>query len=334
MGLFGGSTKTTTKESFDTGPSKWQQGYLDELFQGATGAYQSAQGTPAYQGDRYAGMSPEAKATLESLRQYASGTGLGAANSISSIGQSMAGYADKAGSTIDKYLEMAGGDNTDAIMASAAKYADNPYLQAQIDGAAGDVTRNLTENLLPGIDRGASAGGNINSSRAGIASGIAQRGAAEEIAQIGANLRSNAWNNGLNMAQGDLDRRINAFGNAGDAYARLGSSGIDALARGANLGYDAYGQITGTYDREQADQQGELDASYQQWQDDDNRQWDILNRYSNIVAGNQWGQSGTSTSTSKTKKSGGVLGGILGAAATGVGIAKTAGAFSKAKAAG
>ncbi|QZP08170.1 hypothetical protein [Caenibius sp. WL] len=328
MGLFGGSTKTTTKESFDTGPSSWQKGYLDPLFQGAKDAYDKAAGTPYYQGDLYAGMSPEAKSALDNLRKYASGEGLNAASSISNIGKSMAGYADKAGSSLDKYLELAGADNTDAIMSAAGKYADNPYLQAQIDGAAGDITRNLRENLLPSIDRSASASGNINSSRAGIASGIAQRGAAEEIAQIGANLRSQAWNNGLNMAQGDLDRKINAYGKAGDAYARLGSSGIDALAKGAQLGYDAYGQITGTYDREQADQQGELDAAYQKWQGQDQRDFDLLNRYANIVAGNQWGQSGTSTSTSKTKQSGGVLGGILGAVATG------AGAYFGAKAGG
>jgi hypothetical protein len=319
MGLFGGSTTTKTTENFDSGPSSWQKGYLDTLFSGAQSAYNTASGTPYYQGDTYANMSDEQKQALANLRSYAMGQGLSSANTINTLGTNMAGYADKAGSTYDKYLELAGADNTDALMSQAARYADNPYLKSQIDAAAGDVTRNLTENLLPGIDRGASAGGNINSSRAGIASGIAQRGAAEEIAQIGAGLRSQAWNNGLNMAQSDLDRKLSAYSTAGNAYANLGTAGINALTTGANLGYDAYGQVNDTYGQEQADQQGQLDADYAKWQGDDQRQWDLLSRYGDIVASNSWGSSGTSNSTSKSKSSGSVLGGILGAVSTAAG---------------
>lgn len=309
MGLFGGSTKTTTNEKFDSGPSSWQKPYLDSAFSQAQTAYNTQAGTPYYQGDTYAGMSAEAKAALDAMRGYATGTGLTSANQMSQIGTNLAGYATQSGGLIDKYLQ---GSNADAITAEAGKYADNPYIQSQIDAAAGDVRRNLTEDILPAIDRNASAGGGINSSRAGIASGIAQRGAADRIANIGANIRSQAWSQGLDMARDSAEANLTAA----NAFGALGSQGIDALRAGADAGYGAFDRINASNTLDQADRQGYLDEDFEQWQGEDQRAWDLLNRYYGIVGGNQWGQSGTSSSTSKTKQSGGILGQVVGAAST------------------
>lgn len=313
MGLFSGSKTTTTNESFDSGPSSYQKPYLDTAFQGATDAYNASKGTPWYQGDLYAGMSDEAKKALQASTGYASSAGLGAANQMSSIGSNLASYATQAGGMIDKYLQ---GSSADAITASAKKYANNPYLQEQIDAAAGDVTRNLTENLLPGVDRSASSAGNINSSRAGIASGIAQRGAAEEIAQIGANLRSQAYTQGLSLAKDEA----NASLQAANAYGTLGQQGINALSAGTQAGYGAYDRINAANTLEQQDRQGQLDADFAAWQGNDTRAFDQLNNYMGIVGANQWGQSGTSTSKTKEKSSGSILGQVLGAASTAAGI--------------
>lgn len=309
MGLFGGSTKTTTNETFDSGPSSWQKGYLDTAFQGASNNYAGQVNSPWYQGDLYAGMSDEAKNALKSMKGYAGGAGLDAANRMSAIGSNLAGYAGRAGGLIDNYL---GQSSADAIQASARKYADSPYLQDQIDAAAGDVRRNLTENILPSVDRSASSGGNINSSRAGIASGIAQRGASEEIAQIGANLRSRAYDQGLSLAQNAANSNLTAA----TAYGQLGQQGIDALQAGTQTGYGAYDRINAANALEQQDRQGQMDADYTRWQGEDQRPWDVLGRYFNIVGSNQWGQSGKSSSVSKTKNSGSILGSILGAAST------------------
>src|SRR3546814_16268097 len=54
----------------------------------------------------------------------------------------------------------------------------------------------------------------------------------------------------------------------------------------------------------------------------DQRNWDLLNRYYSIIGGNQWGQAGTSSGTSKSKTSGNIFGQVSGS-----GIAAT-GAFS------
>lgn len=311
MGLFGGSTTTTTNEKFDTGPSKFQKPYLDQAFGGAQAAFNNSRGTPYYQGDTYAKMSPEARKALEAMRGFASGTGLNAANTISGIGQNLAGYSGRAGGLIDEYL---GASSPEALTATANKFASDPFLQQRIDAAAGDVRRNLSENILPSIDRGASAGGNINSSRAGIASGIAQRGAADSIARISADMRSDAFNRGLDLAQRGAESRLTGA----NAFGQLGSQGIDALRAGADVGYGAFNQINQADTLDQLDRQGGLDEAFNRWQGNDQREWDLLSRYMGIVGSNQWGQSGTSSSKSKTKKSGGILNSILSA---GLGIA-------------
>jgi len=319
MGLFSGSTTTKTNEAFDSGPSSWQKPYLDDLFGSAQDAYTSSKGSPYYQGETYAGMSDSAKDALSKLKAYASGQGLSTASTLANLGTNMAGYADKAASTIDAYSALAGQDATQANISAASQYADNPYIQAQIDANARDVTRNLSEDILPSIDRAASASGNINSSRAGVASGIAQRGAADRIADISASIRGDAYDKGLSMAQADRAAQLSAMGNAASAYSGLAGFGVDALGRSSDAAYGAYGAITGADAAEQADRQGQLDADYAQWQGEDTRDMDLLSRYASIVAGNQWGQSGTSSGTSKTKSSSSLLSQILGAASTAAG---------------
>jgi hypothetical protein len=306
MGLFGGSTTTTTNEKFDSGPSSFQRPHLDRSFNAAGDIYNKQANSPFYQGDFYAGMSPDARSALDSMRGFASGTGLSAANTISGIGQNLAGNSNRAGGLVDDYLSAS---NPEALTASANKFANDPFLQQRIDAAAGDVRRNLTENTLPSIDRNASAGGNINSSRAGIASGIAQRGAQTDIMNIGANMRSQAFDRGLGLAQGAADSRLNAS----RAFSDLGSQGINALGRGAEVGYGAFNQINQAGAMDQADRQGQLDGDFRKWQGNDTREWDMLGRYHDIIGSNQWGQSGTSSGTTKVKEQGSILNQLISA---------------------
>jgi hypothetical protein len=306
MGLFGGSTTTTTNERFDTGPSSFQRPHLDRAFSAAEGIYNNRGQTPWYQGELYAGMSPEARAALDSMRGFASGTGLGSANTISSIGQSLAGNSARAGGMIDDYVNMS---NPDAIMATANRFANDPLLQERIDASMGDIRRNLTENMLPSIDRAASAGGNINSSRAGIASGIAQRGAQSDMRRISTEMRGQAFDRGLDMARGAAESRLNAS----RAFSDLGAQGIDALRSGAELGYGAFDRINQAGAIEQADRQGQLDADFRRWEGNDNREWDMLSRYYDIIGRNQWGQSGTSSSRSRTRTSGSIINSLISA---------------------
>lgn len=191
--LFGGSTKQTSTSTSDSGPSKFQQPYLSTAFDAAKNDFTSKQGTPFYQGKTYASMSDSAKATLDKLKEYPGTAGLGAAGQLSSIGSNLAGYAGKAGSTVDDYLALAAEDPTASLTASARAYADDPNIFGLIDASTRDVARTLNEDTLPTLNRNASGGGNINSSRAGIAEGIARRGAEDRVADISSTIRSDAY---------------------------------------------------------------------------------------------------------------------------------------------
>jgi hypothetical protein len=320
MGLFSGSSTTKTNEKFDTGPSSFQAPYLTEAFNSAKGIYNSSKDSPYYQGETYAGMSAEAKSALDKLKAYASGQGLDTAATLGNLGSQMAGYGAKAGSTLDQFAAMAGQDPTQANIAAATAYANNPAIQGMIDANSRDVTRNLSEDILPGIDRAASGAGNLNSSRAGVASGIAQRGAADRIADISATLRGNAYDRGLSLAQSDRATNLSALGQAASSYGNLASFGVDALGRSTDAAYGAYDAIKGADAAEQGDRQGQLTADFTKWQGEDTRAMDLLARYASVVAGNQWGQSGTSSGTSKSTQSGSILGQIMGAANTAASI--------------
>lgn len=305
-GLFSGSTKTTTNQTSDSGPSKFQAPYLTDAFNSAQSIYNSQKDTPYYQGETYASMSPEALAALGAMKDYASGTGLSTANTLSSIGNNLSGYAGKAGTTLDDYLALARGDATQANIDAAGKYAANPYLDSQIDAANRDVARSLNEQTLPTIDRTASGTGNINSSRAGVAQGIAQRGAADRMADTAATIRGNAYSQGLSLAQQDRAQQLSALGNASAAYSGLAGQGISALNAGTQAGYGAYNQIAAANQADQADRQGQDTAAFNKWQGQDQRQSDLLSRYYQIIGANPWGSSETSSGTSKTTSSPGL----------------------------
>jgi hypothetical protein len=319
--LFGGKTTSTSTQATDTGPSKFQQPYLDTAFKAAQGIYNNKASTPFYQGDTYAGMTDSAKATLEGLKGYAGSAGISGANQLSQMGSSLIGNADKAASSLDQFSQLAGTDATAANIKAAGAYADNPYLDSQIDANSRDVVRNLNEQTLPGIDRQASATGGINSSRAGVAAGIATRGAQDRVADISATMRGQAYSQGLGLAQNDRAQTLGALSTAANGYGALAGQGASALAAGTSAGYGAYGAMAGADSSLQGDRQGQLDADYAKWQGEDNRDIDLLSKYYGIVGNNSWGSSGTSTGTQTQKQSQGLLTGLAGIASTGLGIA-------------
>lgn len=320
MGLFTGSSTTKTNEKTDTGPSAFQSPYLTDAFNSAKDIYAGSKSSPYYQGQTYAGMSQEAKDTLAKLKGYASGTGLDTASTLSSLGTQMAGYGSKAASATDQFAAMAGQDPTQANITAATAYANNPAIAGMIGANSRDVTRNLSESVLPSIDRAASATGNINSSRAGVASGIAQRGAADRIGDISAQIRGDAYDRGLTLAQNDRSTNLSALSQAASSYGNLASFGVDALGKSSSAAYGAFDAINGANSAEQADRQGGLTADFSKWQGEDSRATDLLDRYAKIVAGGQWGQSGTSSGITKSTQAGSILGQLAGLASAGASI--------------
>src|SRR3546814_18673748 len=88
---------------------------------------------------------------------------------------------------------------------------------------------------------------------------------------------------------------------------------------GNDMAMGAYDKMTQAGMIDQADRQGQLDADKAQWEGEDQRNCDLLNRYYSIIGGNQWGQSGTSSGTSQNKQSRHNIGQVAGAGLTAAG---------------
>lgn len=105
------------------------------------------------------------------------------------------------------------GDPAQRALTTGGQFADSDVVRQQIDNAALDVARNFNENTAPGLNARASAGGNLNSARAGIAEGLARRDAGEAVGRIAATMRGNAFNQGVSASlEGNSQNNALALG--------------------------------------------------------------------------------------------------------------------------
>lgn len=374
---FGGTTTSSTKTKTDMGPWKDQAPYLSGAFKDAQDIYNSQKDTPFYQGQLYAGingmqtnaadtsnanggaiagavpgMVQAGMAGVNGFQDFTQNAGA-LANGNFNHGSTMAngtlarntGYALSQGNRgLDAALSTATGDPTAYNINAANQYAHNPVIDGQIDAALTDVRRNLGENVLPQNNATAIATGNMNSSRAGVAEGIAQRGAAETGANIAAGIRSKAYDTGLALSEsGRVANMGGALSAAGQGYnaagqgatgenntnanriANLGvqTTGTQMEGTGAQLGGALLGQgvgvaqgagnlQTGAGALYQGDQQNRNQEGFTQWQGDQAQPWSPLRNLYGIVGSQNWGRNGTTQSDTTQSSSGNPLGAALG----------------------
>ncbi|MBP0492774.1 hypothetical protein [Roseomonas indoligenes] len=153
-------------------------------------------------------LTQAAQGGLQGSSGVAGGAGLGGQLGALSTAQGMAAGAQ--------------GDGNAAIQSGAAGYMNSDLVNGQVDAATRDVARNLSEDVLPGLNARASAGGNINSARAGAAEAVARRGAEDRAADISTAIRNNAWNTGI---QASLATKAQQDSTALAANAQAGSLG-------------------------------------------------------------------------------------------------------------
>ncbi|WP_424140017.1 hypothetical protein [Roseomonas chloroacetimidivorans] len=248
-------------------------------------------------------------------------------------------------------------DPTQANIAAANSYMDNDVINGQIDAVNRDVSRNLNENTLPTLNMAASAGGNLNSSRAGAAEAVAQRGASDQMADNAAQIRSSAYQNGLALAEQARTSNLNAATVANNQTGNLANMGFTNTLGGMNFGENqrqsdikamlegnsqlgqaaSYGQAGASnatdmasklYDlyygagtSQQAAQQGQYDADYQNAYNEYMKKVNANAALQQILGGN-YGNDTVTTQSGGTN----TTGQILGAAASAVAAYYTGGA--------
>ena len=303
-------SENTNNTSGETNPWAAQSGYLQDTFGAAQGAYEAKAGSGYYSGPTYAGLNENQNAGINGLIDWSNQNGQSISNGAQQAGAAGIGAMN---SSIANANAAANGPGIQSsnIVSDAAQYANNPYMDGMVDSASRDVTRNLNENTLPTIDRAASAGGNLNSSRAGIAQGIAMRGAQDQVGDISANLRGQAYQNGLGMAGDVASQNASNAITANNQLQNAASMGLDYNQFAAQQGQQNQQNVIAAGTMQQQDQQGQYDANVNSWEKNDTRAMDLLNQYYGIVGGNNWGSSYSEKSNGTGKASGMSIGGSM-----------------------
>jgi hypothetical protein len=157
------------------------------------------------------------------------GNAQGGINTAMGAGQRMANMTGMTGAAVNNGFNQA---NVDSAMAAAM-----PGLQNQVTGATRDIFRNLQENQLPGIGSQAAGTGNSGSSRAGVAEGIAVRGAMDRGSDVAANIYTNANNMYTNM---EANKASQNAGFQQQANLSNQSAYNNNMRYGAGMGQNAY----------------------------------------------------------------------------------------------
>lgn len=318
----GGGTQTQTSQ-----PWSEQIPYLTYGFGQAKDLYQQAAQNPVYQGQRVAALNPFSSNIANMVGGYAP-TSFGYGQNALSQGSQVAGTGSSfAGNAADLYSRYTGIDPTQTILNNASQYANSPYAQGMIDAASRDVTRNLYENQLPTLAKAAAGSGNTNSTRAGVESAIAQRGAADRLADISSTVRGQLFNTGLQQAQSQFNQNLTNSLAANSQLANAYGTGLNAQLQGQQMVGNAFDQGTAAGNVFQNQNQNELNAEMQKFQEQQNNPMDLLSKYMGLVQGNY---GGTTTTQMPSYGGGwqGALTGALGGALGGAGIASKLGGFN------
>jgi len=307
LGALFGSTKTNTPQVYQP-----QAPYLQYGFQQAKTNLQNSSNTPYYQGQTYAPLANGTGAdVLANARSFLGGLGSTVPQDLSQAGTASlnggAGYTDNANHIINGMFA-----NPNGAMDMGNQFANSDVANGLVDASNRDVTRDLNENQLPGINRGAISGGNLNSSRAGALSGVAVRGAADREADNSAAIRGGLFNQGVGQYNTNTQNEIGANQQLYDALGFGDQASKDAF----NAQGSANQNLENAASYEQADRQGQDTANFNQWQGQDQRLAQLLQQYWSI-AGGQIGQNTGTTQTPGLISS--LFGGGNSSAASGVG---------------
>jgi hypothetical protein len=317
--MFGGTKNQTTREKSTSEQNPWAQQtpYLMDMFNQAQGIFNQNQArqSPFDQGiNRYADPTQ--------LQRDAVGFMQRAGNQIYGMGQQgfdMGGqlgqFATNQGGIQQGNIQQSrdywnGRDATEENINAAGRYADNPYLNAQIEAAQGDVSK-MAQGQVSSLNAKASMSGNMNNSRAGVAEGVINTNANDTIGQISSGMRGNAWSQGLQQAGNDAQLKAsmdqstlglmnNLYGMQGSMMGQsgqlqLGEAGMQAglLGQGADM-------LRGAGDYEYGLNQITNDNAFFRDQYERDIPWQNMGNYASIVGGNNWGGTTNTTGTRTT----------------------------------
>lgn len=304
--LFGDKEQSQTTESGPWGPA---QDALKDILGSAKDLFDKNGGINGNWIDKnIADLTPEMQQAIKDLtntqgfKDMAAGVGSAMQQGNQTVGQATGGLGGLAQQGI----------TSEDLNKMASDLYDSELVQSQKGQLTQDVQKGLDKNIQ-GLNQQASAGGNMGSSRAGVAEGVAVGEAGKAIATGSANIenaaRQQAYGQAMGTLQGNQSTALGALGQMGQLG--LGSIGANSSALGqmGNLmNQGLQNQLLGAGIGQQHNQ----NVANNNWfnaQGQANAGWDNLSKYLGI-AGSIGGMGGTNTTTGGS--SGGTLGNIVG----------------------
>lgn len=318
MSLGPSQDKTETSQTSPWGP---QADALTQAFQQAQHAYQQTQNGPAAPTDFVAGANQNQQNTYQQAIDFANGQAgtaggqIGAGQNAVQQGQSGINGAINGLQSFNP----AASNNPQAMIDAATKYAAGQDIPAQVRAAMQSATEQARDVTMPGIEMAAANSGNTNSSRAGIANGLVQRGLAETSANLSGTLQSQAFQNGLTLAQQQAQNNnvnaLTALGTQGNLGLGSFNGGNAAIGNGIQNESGVLNIGNGGGTGQQQAQQATLDNMLKQWQSGQTAPYAGLQGLMSIIGSQNWGSNSTGTSHTETDPGIlGTIGGLLGAA--------------------
>lgn len=271
-----------------------QQGGLQNVYDMAYGALAGYDPTP-YTGQRTAGFGD--------VSQYAMNQALGRSQGAAHE-QALGGYINNAlgqgqfdltGAGLTAHGAMAGLRPAQEQLggtASGEYLGQNPYLNAMFNQAAGQVTDQFKNNVLPGINSVFGAGGRAGS---GLhAANMQQAGSnlANQLGGMAANIYGNAYNTERDRmvgAAGTLQSgALSGMGGLGDLYGRVSADQGQAGALSGQLSgqeWNNIGKAMGVGGMVDQKAQDYIDDDRELYSESQNAAWDALNKYNQMITG-------------------------------------------------
>lgn len=261
--------------------------YTQDLYQRGQDALDASTAAGFYQGPTYAQMNPLQNQAYQNIAGVGT-RGQQDANQFMDAGRGFArNYSDLYNQASQNPLN------------NAINYASS-NVQPLLQAAMRDDYRGLTEQTLPGIGQGASATGNTNSSRAGIAEAVAQRAYDDRSADVAANIQDKLMARSLTADQNRFANMTSANQNLMGSY----NTGFTQAGQAADYMANAGGML-------RQDQQGVYDDNRANFEGNRDFQLDQLMRYNAGILG----RTPTSTGNIQTNSANPMMAGLSGAMA-------------------
>lgn len=210
--------------------------------------FNNAMDQGAYGGKTYADLDPYQKAAYDNAQGIGNQMNTGGQNIYDTGSTNLANTAGygQGFKDLQNYLS-----DPNAAFNMGNTLANSSMTQGMIDAANRDVSRNLEENTLTGIDRAAVGAGGTNNTRTGVERAVATRGAADRMADTGANIRGQMFNQGVNQFNTNVNQQAANLGNmmAANQAAQAGMGYGANMMQGGNDYMGGFGDSMMNYNQ-------------------------------------------------------------------------------------